>query len=207
MTSPGAHHHDFFTVAANYCIVSGGAVQVYIIQCEATGVRRQSSFFNDEFKVSFQSLILMQGLVNPTDVRPASILPHREPMLLINEILVLDDRCAVTRSVVTNKWPLFDGRNINAIVLIEVVAQTSGIHNGFIREKLEGTAAGTRGWIVGVRQARFLVDALPVGTELVTRAENRMEFEGFRDISGQVEIDGRMAADIALQLLRSSPAT
>jgi predicted hotdog family 3-hydroxylacyl-ACP dehydratase len=126
-------------------------------------------------------------------------------MLLIDEILVLDDRCAVTRSVVTDKWPLFDGRNANAIVLIELVAQTSGIHNGFIREKLEGDSSGTRGWIVGIRQARFLVDTLPVGTELVTRAENQMEFEGFRDIFGRVEMDERMVAEIALQLLRAAP--
>jgi predicted hotdog family 3-hydroxylacyl-ACP dehydratase len=126
-------------------------------------------------------------------------------MLLIDEILVLDDRCAVTRSVVTDKWPLCDGRNASAIVLIELVAQTSGIHNGFIREKLEGDSSGTRGWIVGIRQARFLVDTLPVGTKLVTRAENQMEFEGFRDIFGRVEMDERMVAEIALQLLRAAP--
>jgi len=148
----------------------------------------------------------MQGLMNPTDANPESILPHRAPMLLIDEIRVLDDRCAVTRSVVTDQWPLFNGRTANAIVLIELVAQTSGIHNGFIREKLEGSAAGTRGWIVGIRQARFRVDALPVGTELLTRVENQMEFEGFRDISGRVEINGRMVAEIALQLLRAAPA-
>jgi len=147
----------------------------------------------------------MQGHVNPTDVRPDSILPHREPMLLIEEILVLDDSYAVTRSVATEKWPLCDGRNVSAIVLIELVAQTSGIHNGFIREKREGSAAGTRGWIVGIRQARFLVDTLPVGTQLVTRTENRTEFEGFRDIFGTVEIDGQMVAEIALQLLRAAP--
>jgi predicted hotdog family 3-hydroxylacyl-ACP dehydratase len=127
-------------------------------------------------------------------------------MLLIKEILVLDDSCAVTRSVVTEKWPLCDGRNVSAIVLIELVAQTSGIHNGFIREKREGSAAGTRGWIVGIRQARFGVDNLPVGTRLITRTENQMEFEGFRDICGRVEIDGEIVAEIALQLLRAAPS-
>lgn len=148
----------------------------------------------------------MPDLVNPTRVRPESILPHRGPMLLIDEILALDDRCAVTRSVVSDQWPLFNGRNVHAIVLVELVAQTSGIHNGFIREKLEGSSSGTRGWIVGVRQAHFGVDALPVGAELVTRAENQMEFEGFRDILGRVERDGRMVAEIALQLLRAGPS-
>lgn len=147
----------------------------------------------------------MKDHVNPTDLRPDSLLPHRGQMLLIEEILVLDDSCAVTRSVVAEKWPLCDGRNASAIVLIELVAQTSGIHNGFIREKKEGRAAGTRGWMVGVRQARFGVDILPVGTQLITRAENQMEFEGFRDICGRVEIDGQVVAEIALQLLRAAP--
>jgi predicted hotdog family 3-hydroxylacyl-ACP dehydratase len=127
-------------------------------------------------------------------------------MLLIDKILSLEDGYAVTQSVVSEKWPLCDGRQASAIVLIELVAQTSGIHNGFIREKKEGRAAGTHGWIVGVRQARFEVDSLPVGTPIVTRTENQMEFEGFRDISGRVDIDGRTVAEIALQLLRSAPS-
>lgn len=147
----------------------------------------------------------MQGHVKPTDVRPDSILPHREPMMLIEEILVLNDSCAVTRSVAADEWPLCDGREVSALVLIELVAQTSGIHNGFIREKREGAGAGTVGWIVGIRQARFWVDTLPVGTQLVTRTENQMEFEGFRDIFGTVEIGGQMVAEIALQLLRADP--
>jgi predicted hotdog family 3-hydroxylacyl-ACP dehydratase len=149
----------------------------------------------------------MRGHMIPTDVHPDSLLPHRGPMLLIDEILTLDDSCAVTSSVVTGKWPLCDGRNASPIVLIELAAQTAGIHNGFIREKKEGTAAGTRGWIVGIRQARFWVDALPVGTRLVTRTENQMEFEGFRDICGRVAIEERMVAEIALQLLRADYRT
>lgn len=142
--------------------------------------------------------------MNPTDVRPDGILPHRKPMLLIDEILELDDSCAVTQSVVTEKWPLCDGRNASPIVLVELMAQTSGIHNGFIREKREGRAAGTHGWIVGIRQARFWVDALPVGTRIVVKTENQMEFEGFRDIYGRIEIEGKVAAEIALQLLRDT---
>ena len=142
--------------------------------------------------------------MQPLDVKPESILPHREPMLLIDAILLLDDRCAVTRSVVAENWPLCDGRKASPIVLVELVAQTSGIHNGFIREKKEGRAAGTHGWIVGIRQARFEVESLTVGAELVTRAENQMEFEGFRDIDGTVAMDGRTVARIALQLLRAA---
>ena len=141
--------------------------------------------------------------MNPKDVRPENILPHRGRMLLIDEILELDDDGAVTRSVVTERWPFFNGRVVNTIVLIELVAQTAGVHNGWIRDKLHGPAAEKKGWIVGIRQARLMVNAIPLGTELITRAKNQMEFEGFRDIFGTVAMETQIVAEIAIQLLRS----
>jgi predicted hotdog family 3-hydroxylacyl-ACP dehydratase len=141
--------------------------------------------------------------MNPKDVRPETILPHRGRMLLIDEILELDDDGAVTRSVVTERWPFFNGRDVNTIVLIELVAQTAGVHNGWIRDKLHGPAADKKGWIVGIRQARLMVNAIPLGTELITRAKNQMEFEGFRDIFGAVAMETQIVAEIAIQLLRS----
>lgn len=141
--------------------------------------------------------------MNPNDLTPESLLPHRSPMLLVGDIIRLDDDGAVTRSVVQPGWPLCDGRTADAIVLVELVAQTSGIHNGYIRGKVEGLAADKRGWIVGIRRAQWTVERLAVGTEVVVRTENTMEFEGFRDIIGRVEINGRPAAEITLQLLRA----
>jgi len=141
--------------------------------------------------------------MNPKDVRPETILPHRGRMLLIDEILELDDDGAATRSVVTERWPFFNGRDVNTIVLIELVAQTAGVHNGWIRDKLHGPAADKKGWIVGIRQARLMVNAIPLGTELITRAKNKMEFEGFRDIFGTVAMETQIVAEIAIQLLRS----
>jgi len=141
--------------------------------------------------------------MNPKDVRPETILPHRGRMLLIDEILELDDDGAATRSVVTERWPFFNGRDVNTIVLIELVAQTAGVHNGWIRDKLHGPAADKKGWIVGIRRARLMVNAIPLGTELITRAKNKMEFEGFRDIFGTVAMETQIVAEIAIQLLRS----
>ena len=141
--------------------------------------------------------------MNPQDVRPETILPHRGRMLLIDEILELDDDGAVTRSVVTERWPFYNGRDVNAIVLVELVAQTAGVHNGWIREKLHGPTADKKGWIVGIRQARLMVNAIPLGTGLITRSKNQMEFEGFRDIFGTVAMGTQIVAEIAIQLLRS----
>ena len=142
--------------------------------------------------------------MHDADITPESVLPHRDRMLLIDDILHVDDSSAVTRSVVTTKWPLYDGQEVLSLVLIELVAQTAGILNGWIREKRHGSGADKKGWIVGVRQARLQPGhVLLPGTELISQAENRMAFEGFREIYGTVEYQKKTIAEITLQLLRA----
>jgi predicted hotdog family 3-hydroxylacyl-ACP dehydratase len=157
----------------------------------------------------FQSFFLceIEPPMNSIDLNPENILPHRNRMLLVDSIIEVDDNGAVTRSVVTKKWPFFDGQNVRSIVLIELVAQTAGIHNGWIREKKYGPTADKKGWIVGIRQASLAVDAIPLNTGLIARTENRMVFDGFRDIYGSVEWESNIIAEIMLQLLRSDSPT
>jgi hypothetical protein len=68
---------------------------------------------------------------------------------------------------------------------------------------LHGPTADKKGWIVGIRQARLMVNTIPLGTGLITRVKNQMEFEGFRDIFGTVAVETQIVAEIAIQLLRS----
>jgi len=162
-----------------------------------------------EQTLSFQSFFLCESvcLMNPSNLSPEDILPHRDGMLLVGSIIDVNDSGAVTWSVVSDKWPFSDGQKVRAIVLIELVAQTAGIHNGWIREKKYGPTADKKGWIVGIRQARLAVDAIPLNTGLIARTENRMVFDGFRDIYGSVEWESNIIAEIMLQLLRSDVST
>lgn len=141
--------------------------------------------------------------MHPTEMTPEKILPHRGRMLLIEKILHVDDNRAVTRSVVSAGWPFCSGRDVQALVLIELVAQTAGVLNGWIREIQHGPGSDKRGWIVGIRQARLTVDTLPIGAELISRAENRMAFEDFREIYGTVDHQKKTVGEITLQLLRA----
>jgi len=59
------------------------------------------------------------------------LLPHRGRMKLVDEIIEVDEERALTRSTVTDLWPFFDGKTVNALVLIELVAQTAGISNSW----------------------------------------------------------------------------
>ena len=46
------------------------------------------------------------------------LLPHRNSMLLIQEILEGDPKAAVSRAVVNENWPLYDGHRVSSLVLI-----------------------------------------------------------------------------------------
>lgn len=141
--------------------------------------------------------------MKPADHDIKDLLPHREPILLVTDIVCVDESQAVTGAVADKSWPLCHGDRVDPLVLIELVAQTAGIHNGWKREKEEGPDVDKKGWIVGIKQADLPTQGVTFGTRLITSSKNRFEFEGFREVHGTVEMNGGVIADITLQLLRS----
>jgi predicted hotdog family 3-hydroxylacyl-ACP dehydratase len=142
--------------------------------------------------------------MDQVDVTIADLLPHRERMLLIDEILAVDDNTAVTSAVVTDQWPFFNGEAVNALILIELAAQTAGINNGWVRIKMHGQASEKKGWLVGIKQARIFIDSVPLNTRIITRAENQFEYESYRQVRGMVTIGADLAAEVLLQLIQST---
>ncbi len=141
--------------------------------------------------------------MDPTRIDIETLLPHRGRMKLVEEIVALDSEHAVARATVRPDWPLCDGRTVSAIVAVELVAQTAGINNGWVRIQRHGPAVDRKGWIVGISEATLHVDRIETGTQLTARAENRYAYEGFREIAGKVEAGGVPVAEAVLLLLRS----
>ena len=131
------------------------------------------------------------------------LLPHRNPMCLITKMLFFDDQKAVTQSIVAPNWPLTDQQGANALILIELVAQTAGINNGWMLLKRKGPGADHRGWIVGIKNAKFMVDTLAVGTSIVTTSENRFEYENFREIHGVAKVDDKVVGEVTMHLMKA----
>jgi predicted hotdog family 3-hydroxylacyl-ACP dehydratase len=143
-------------------------------------------------------------MINPLD-NPSitDLLPHRGRMLLIHEIVQIDKDSAVSRSVVNDQWPTFDGAGVSPLLIIELVAQTSGLNNGLDRLKKEGQGTETKGWLVGIKKAILHVDTLELGMVVTTRAKNSFKFEGFREIEGQAMIGQQVAGEVTLQVVRA----
>ena len=144
--------------------------------------------------------------VNPERLSIEALLPHRGRMKLVDEILQLDDDVAVTAATATRKWPLFDGRAISPLVLVELVAQTAGIKNGLDRIRSQGSDADKRGWLVGIKQARFRVDAIFPGDRIVTRAWNAYQLETYFNIEGEATRDATVIGRVSLQAIQAFAA-
>ena len=97
--------------------------------------------------------------MNRFDLKIEDLLPHRDRMLLIDEILDVDDNKAVTSATVTDRWPFFNGTDVNSLILIEVVAQTAGINNGWVRIQKHGKDSEKKGWLVGIKQSHSPIEA------------------------------------------------
>ena len=147
-------------------------------------------------------LCLQEIMMSQFDIKIEDLLPHRDRMLLIDEILDVDDNAAVTCATVTRQWPLFDGRTVDSLILIEVVAQTAGINNGWVRIQKHGIASEKKGWLVGIKQSRFFVDAVALNDRIITRTENQFEYEGYRQILGTAKIGATVAGEVALQVIQ-----
>lgn len=137
------------------------------------------------------------------DLTLADLLPHRSPMMLINEILAVDSNHAVTRCVVDGSWPLVADGAAHPLILIELAAQTAGVCNGWDRIQTKGLDSDQMGWLVGIKKADFFVAGLPVGTSVIVRAENTYSFENLRQVSCELHHNDTLIGSATLQLFQA----
>ena len=131
------------------------------------------------------------------------LLPHRNSMLLIEEILEGGPNAAVSSAVVNENWPLFDGSRVNSLILIELAAQTAGICAGWARIQERGLKSDKKSWLVGIKHADFFVDALNLNDRIVTHAVNSFKYEGYRQITATARVGSEVVGEIELQAIQA----
>jgi len=80
-----------------------------------------------------------------SDVTLEDLLPHRDNMMLVQEVLEVDSQCARTRFVVKKSWPMADDKGVHPLILIELAAQTAGVCNGWDRIQTKGVESDQMG--------------------------------------------------------------
>ncbi len=108
---------------------------------------------------------------------PERLLPHKAPMVLIDEISAWDGSCVVVRARVRARQLIVVDGLTSTLMCIEYMAQAVGCAEGLLR-RAEGTPAVHRGLLLGTREAVFDVGMIAVGEELTISATSR--FSGAR---------------------------
>lgn len=134
------------------------------------------------------------------DIDIEELIPHRNRMKLINKVIEIDSESAVTESIVTRQWPLFEDNSVNTIILIEIVAQTAGVYVGWKGKKEEENTGG-KGWLVGIKKAVFSLDKIPLNTRIIARSKKTFSFEDFYEFLGIAKIGSDVIGEIVLQVL------
>lgn len=131
------------------------------------------------------------------------IIPHRDRMKLVEKVTGLDRNSATTLSTVTDKWPLCDHRGINCLVSIELVAQTSALAIGWevLQSKSNDDMQG-KGWLVGIKEASFNREIIPLNTKITTRAEITLNMNNYSEVNGYTSMENEQLSTIKLQVLR-----
>jgi predicted hotdog family 3-hydroxylacyl-ACP dehydratase len=129
-----------------------------------------------------------------------SLIPHREPIKIITEVIELKDDFGITAAVVNERWPLYDGRAVRSLVLIEAIAQTAALVEGYKRKK-EGKSS-IKGWLVGIKSAEFKKDCIPLDTRITVFVSSLYSFENYGVIDGVVKSGDEILLSAVLQALR-----
>ncbi len=96
-------------------------------------------------------------------------LPHRPPMLLIDEIVEVTEQRAVCRATIHPDCVFAIDGLVHPSAMIEFVAQACAIHLGV--RSAQGGEPPRLGFIVSCREVSFGVDHLAAGDELTIVAE------------------------------------
>ena len=132
-----------------------------------------------------------------------TLVPHRRPLRLIDEVLSISDNSATTAATVTPVWPTFTNGAAHALTLIELVAQTAAVIGGYkaIMDPSDGRAK--KGMLVGIKLATFTIDTLPLNTRITTCATTHVLLENFKEMTGVAKIGDKIVAEMTLQGVQS----
>jgi predicted hotdog family 3-hydroxylacyl-ACP dehydratase len=137
-------------------------------------------------------------------LRIEDLIPHRDRMQLVDEVIEINEETARTAAVVTKDWPLDETGLLSPLILLELIAQTAGVHEGW--KAYRQGKAGTKGWLVGIKKADFFTDGLAPGTVLTTAVRTLYTMETYAVFTGTVEASSKVLAQAELQVFREEDA-
>ena len=130
----------------------------------------------------------------------AELLPHRPPMLWVDEVLAHQGDEVRCRLTVRDEHVFVEDRRVEPIVSIEWMAQTVGTLVGLYDRKR--SVAPRPGYLIAIPDAHFFVPSFAVGDELELWARRVWGDETIASFESQVRRAGELAAKAQLSVYR-----
>ncbi len=132
--------------------------------------------------------------MNITHIDISSLLPHDAPMLLLDTAIEADETTVKTKVTIHEGSLFCQGNAVGAWVGLEYMAQTIGVHAGFLA-KIHNEPIRI-GYLLGTRHYSCSVPDFKVGTTLDILAEREylMPEEGLGSYHCSILIDGKEIA-------------
>jgi predicted hotdog family 3-hydroxylacyl-ACP dehydratase len=142
--------------------------------------------------------------MKPCRYRVAELLPHRAPMILIDEILGHDETSLTAAVDVSPRSLFLEEGGVPSHVGLEYMAQACGAFAGLmVRERGEPVRIG---FVLGTRQYRAHVPFFRCGERLVVTVSVLYQDEQMGAFDCRIEIAGRLAAEAQLSVYQPDPA-
>lgn len=125
----------------------------------------------------------------------SELLPHKPPMMLVDECLSWGEDAVSVRAVIDDKCHLFlesDG-TCGSWLILELMAQTVGVFAG-LKNRAQGQAPKV-GFLLGTRRFETTIGRLKKGDEVIVDA--RCIFLGQEGLPSQFECTARMNDKVA----------
>lgn len=118
-----------------------------------------------------------------------SLLPHRPPMLLVDEVLSVEEKTGKARAAIgANHLFLREDGTLAPEVFCELIAQGFGVCEAY-RRITKGLTLEGGGYLASLREAEFIAPA-HVGDELIISTEKTDECFGTYIVRGEVFCKG-----------------
>ena len=128
----------------------------------------------------------------------ASLLPHRPPMILLDEVTAYDDDSLIAEATITEDSLLMGANGVPCHAGIEYMAQACGAYAG--AHALDSGSEVRIGLLLGTRDYRARMPYFRRGDRLVIKVATVFRDESIAAFGCSITIDGKVAAEAQLQV-------
>lgn len=133
----------------------------------------------------------------------AQLIPHRPPMLLVDEVIHHEGLSVICRTTIREDMPFVKDGEVPLLVALELFAQSACSLVSLLAGERGGVLTG--GAFLGTRKVELHADALRVGDVVDIHCEEKMAIGPTAQIQCRLERAGELLAEGSINVMAGIP--